>query len=288
LPLAPTAAWDVLAALAFARAAGGLGLGGVAPLEWVALAATSLALYGAGMAANDLADRERDRVLAPDRPLPSGALKPGPVAALVAILLAAALALGGGAAGDRRVVGLAALAAMLYDAGGKRSVVGGALLMGTVRTANAAIAVVPLAEAGLVPWWTLLGCSSVGLASAAITVLSTTEDVFAPRRVVLARVLTAVAYGAAGALSALAAGALTLGVVLGAMVVSSVAFGRRPKPGPVKRQVLEMLLGLYVLSACLASAAEGGGWAVGLVVLVVAWGLGVASQLLVRALRPSS
>jgi 4-hydroxybenzoate polyprenyltransferase len=77
------------------------------------LAAASVCLYWAGMAANDWADRELDAVERPERPIPSGRVSPGQ-----AVGVAAALTAPG--------VGLAALA------GGRRSLAVALPLAGTV------------------------------------------------------------------------------------------------------------------------------------------------------------
>jgi hypothetical protein len=77
------------------------------------LAAASVCLYWAGMAANDWADRELDAVERPERPIPSGRVSPGQAVGVAAALTAAG-------------VGLAALA------GGRRSLAVALPLAGTV------------------------------------------------------------------------------------------------------------------------------------------------------------
>jgi 4-hydroxybenzoate polyprenyltransferase len=77
------------------------------------LAAASVCLYWAGMAANDWADRELDAVERPERPIPSGRVSPGQAVGAAAVLTAAG-------------VGLAALA------GGRRSLAVALPLAGTV------------------------------------------------------------------------------------------------------------------------------------------------------------
>ena len=61
------------------------------------------------------------------------------------------------------------------------------------------------------------------------------------------------------------------------------------RPRPAKAQVLEMLLGLYWLSAVLAGGGHDGTLQNGVIVsfaaLIVAWALAIASQLMIRALR---
>jgi hypothetical protein len=72
-------------------------------------------------------------------------------------------------------------------------------------------------------------------------------------------------------------------------VSSSTLFGRTPKPGPAKRQVLEMLLGLFWLAAIVAGGAHGGdlgtSFIVGLAALAAAWLLAIGAQLAIRWLR---
>jgi len=62
------------------------------PLLWALLSA--LLLTGASNGLNQIADLETDRINRPDRPLPSGALRPGQAWALVAVLLLLAVPLG--------------------------------------------------------------------------------------------------------------------------------------------------------------------------------------------------
>jgi hypothetical protein len=283
LPLAPTAAWDVVTAGALALAAAGLPLERY-PLEaWGRAVLAALLVYGAGMAGNDLADRERDRVLAPDRPLPAGQIRPRAAALLVAVLAALALLVSGFVPRAREPVALALALALLYDFALKHRLVPGALAMGGVRMANASLLVWPLVVAGVAPWQALLGPLAIGLYSAAVLVWSSLEEGPSTARTWTARALAAAAFTLAGAVGAWVAGGLTLGVFLAVGAVSSLLFGRTPRPGPPKRQVLEMLLGLYFLGVCLASAASG---QVGLLALALALAWIWVSQRLVRALRP--
>ncbi len=286
VPLAPTAACDALACAALARAQAGLDPLAVGPGALAALAATSLCLYGAGMLANDLADRRRDRTLAPDRPLPAGQIGAGAAAFGLALLCTAALVLGGGAAAFRPLVPLALGLALAYDFLLKRWLVPGALAMGGVRALNAALVPAALLDAGRGDAALLLGPLCVGLYSAGVLGLSSTEERPSAIRRRAGLTLAGVAFAGAAALAWATAGGPTLGALVAFGVVSSVAFGRRPRPGPVKRQVLEMLLALYWLALVLASGASraGPGFVFGTFGAAVAlvWG----SQRAVRALRP--
>ncbi|MDR7275812.1 SCO3242 family prenyltransferase [Catenuloplanes atrovinosus] len=95
-----------------------------------ALAGASVCLYWAGMAANDWADRDLDAVERPERPIPSGRVRPATAAGLAAGLTAAGLgiaALGGG----RRSLGVAvplAAAIWAYDLRAKNTAAGPAVM----------------------------------------------------------------------------------------------------------------------------------------------------------------
>ncbi|BBH69795.1 transferase [Actinoplanes sp. OR16] len=88
-------------AIAGAAAAGTLGprTGG--------LAAASICLYWAGMAANDWADRDLDAIERPERPVPSGRVTPGQALAVASGLTAAGLGIAA-LAGGRRALAVAA------------------------------------------------------------------------------------------------------------------------------------------------------------------------------------
>ncbi len=284
-PLAPTAACDALACAVLARELAGLN---ALELGWeagLALSATSLCLYGFGMAGNDWMDRKRDRVLAPERPLPAGELGPRRVLVLLVLLAAAALSLGGGAAAWFPGVLLALGLACAYNGGLKRYLVPGALAMGGVRASNAALVPMALWLDSGAPVSVLLAPLCIGLYSASVVVLSTTEDEASRARALACRILASLAFAGAATVSWIAAGMPTLGVFLGYGVVSSLMFGRRPRAGPPKKQVLEMLLALYWLALIVASGAHSAGWAFVLGAFLGAIALVYLSQRWIRALR---
>ncbi|WP_329236656.1 UbiA family prenyltransferase [Actinoallomurus sp. NBC_01490] len=97
-PAALTVPGDALAG----AAAAGWPFGAATP----ALALSSTLLYWAGMALNDYADRDLDAVERPERPIPSGRVRPGFALGLSAGLTAAALG-AAGLAGGRRALGVA-------------------------------------------------------------------------------------------------------------------------------------------------------------------------------------
>ena len=115
--------------------------------------------------------------------------------------------------------------------------------------------------------------------------LSTTEEVDSRSRRIATRVLATLAFAVAGLLPWLAVGRPTLALFVAFGAVTSIAFARTPKAGPAKRQVLEMLLGLYFLSFGFATAGDGGSLVVNLTALGIAFALIWASQMMIRALR---
>src|SRR5262245_6587070 len=289
-PLAPTAACDAVACALLAR---GPGLAqGVAPLslaDGALLAATSLLVYAAGMAGNDLADARRDRTIAPDRPIPSGRISRAAAGALVLACAAGAVLLHGGPAGGVVPVAAALGFAALYDLLHARRPLASAPLMGLVRFSNAATAVWPAVLAGTSDPLALLGPLVLGVYSTGITVLSTAEGrPQVPRsRMLLARAGALVAFAGSGVLSMLGAEDMTLLFWGGVLACLAIAFGRVPRPAPVKYQVLEMLLALYYVDAILAT----GGyrkweWIPTLSAMLIAQALVIGSQLAIRALRP--
>ncbi|HEX6872182.1 MAG TPA: UbiA family prenyltransferase, partial [Micromonosporaceae bacterium] len=95
-------------AIAGAAAADGLGA------RTVGLAAASVCLYWAGMAANDWSDRQLDAVERPERPIPSGRVSPGTALGVAAGLTGAGLALAALAGGKRALAVAAPLAGAVW------------------------------------------------------------------------------------------------------------------------------------------------------------------------------
>ncbi|MBB2947717.1 4-hydroxybenzoate polyprenyltransferase [Actinoplanes lutulentus] len=111
-------------AVAGAAAAGRLGprTGG--------LAAASVCLYWAGMAANDWADRELDAVERPERPIPSGRVSPGQALAVAAGLTVAGVGIAALAGGRRAAAVAVPLAGTVwvYDLWAKNTAAGPAVM----------------------------------------------------------------------------------------------------------------------------------------------------------------
>jgi 4-hydroxybenzoate polyprenyltransferase len=130
-----TALADILAGLAIARAAAPpeeIGLERAVPLF-----GASAALYMAGMALNDIADREEDAEFRPSRPLPSGQVSlPGAVlCALLLLGLGVGLAWSCGRAALLRGALLAGTI-VLYNFSSKKNPLTGPLVLGSCRFLN--------------------------------------------------------------------------------------------------------------------------------------------------------
>jgi hypothetical protein len=102
------------------------------PARAARLSGAAAALYLAGMALNDLADRAEDARERPERPIPSGAVSPGGAAALgTGLLLAGVLAARGAGAG--RTAAQLAATITAYNFVLKHSATVGPLAMGACR-----------------------------------------------------------------------------------------------------------------------------------------------------------
>ncbi|WP_203591272.1 SCO3242 family prenyltransferase [Streptomyces sp. SID13031] len=121
-PAALTVPGDVLA--------GAVAAGNLRPARVAGLAASSIAIYWAGMALNDWSDRALDAVERPERPIPSGRVTPRTAFTLASALTATGLALSalaGGRASFRTSVVLAATA-WTYDLSAKNTPAGPAVM----------------------------------------------------------------------------------------------------------------------------------------------------------------
>jgi 4-hydroxybenzoate polyprenyltransferase len=147
----------------------------IAGLPWSAAAArtvlASIAVYAAGMALNDHADRARDAAVRPERPLPSGAIAPRAALAVGLALLAAGIALSASPAWHA----LLALLVLLYDYVVKARALLGALLMGALRALNLLAGGVAL-TGEVPPRALLIAAGAYALYIVAVTVLGIFED----------------------------------------------------------------------------------------------------------------
>jgi len=183
LRLAPTAAADVVA--------GAFLLGAPAPGRIAAAALGSACLYAAGMAQNDLCDRDVDREAGRDRPLVRRPDLLPKARVLVLLLFAAGIAAAALAGAALPALGAAA-AASAYNLLLKRFPVADALALGAARAANLGIGF------ALPGGFSLRYALGYGLYIAGVTLASRAEDLARPR----ALLATGAAVAAAGVLAA--------------------------------------------------------------------------------------
>jgi 4-hydroxybenzoate polyprenyltransferase len=247
LPNTLTAAADVAA---------GAAIVGVDPLSAPALlaAAGSAAIYGGGVALNDICDLEKDRELHPDRVLVRGELGTPLALALASALLAAgaSTSFAGGAAHLATTGALLALV-VGYDLLPGRFRLLGAALMGGCRAANLMRGMTLAAAA---PDLTLLvPAGGHWLLIFLVTVVSLFEDPARPRRGLrTAAALLVLPYLIPGTLTLpgiAAAGALGAGLALG-IYVSEPAFRTPPRPHDT---VMRAIFTLVIFDALYAAGA---------------------------------
>ncbi len=127
LRLAPTAISNVIA---------GAALGGwrLESTEWLILLGWTLALYMAGMAFNDVVDRDKDASNAPHRPLPAGEISVAKAhLSLIVLAMPVVLLLIGMPTSARLYAVAAIVCVFLYNLAFKEVPVLGAVVMGAVR-----------------------------------------------------------------------------------------------------------------------------------------------------------
>jgi 4-hydroxybenzoate polyprenyltransferase len=209
------------------------------------LAAGSICLYWAGMALNDYADRDLDRVERPERPIPSGRVTPGFALGLAAGLTGAGIACAG-LSGGRPALGVAvplAATVWLYDLVAKDTPAG-PVVMAAARGLNVLMGSGP-ARAGLLP------AGAVAAHTVAVTVLSRGEVHGTRCEVPLA---TLAGSGAVAALAGAArrpAAAVLAAAYLAAVGGAQSAAVQQPTPGRVRRAVGAGILGFIPLQAAL-------------------------------------
>lgn len=259
-----TAAADILAGFAVA------GLGNHNALPW--LVGAAVCLYGGGVVLNDYFDRELDSIERPERPIPSGRVRPAAAAAFGTTLLLAGIVTASLATPlSGLIAGAIAAFVVLYDGWGNRQAILGPVNMGICRGLNLilGISAVPTAVSGS---WRLALLPFVYICG--VTALSRGEVHGGDRTTVLFSLLCVVSV-LAGALfltfspghRSLAGGGLV--AVLGWRILPP--FWRAykdPQPVVIRNAVKTGVLSLVFLDAVIGAAYAGSLY--GLVVLTAA------------------
>ncbi|MEV0231811.1 SCO3242 family prenyltransferase [Nonomuraea sp. NPDC050786] len=222
------------------------------------LAVASVLMYWSGMALNDWADREADAVERPERPIPSGRVRPGAALGLAAVLTGAGLATAAVAGGRRglSVAGLLAGAVWAYDLGLKRTAAGPAS-MAACRVLDVLLGAGEQARAA-VPAALAIGAHTYG-----ISVLGRAEVTGAAHGTAERALVASTAAAGLAALSCVRGGAaaragsyaLIAGYLASTLPVQA-GLRARPDPENVRQAVRLSILALIPLQA---AAVAGGG-----------------------------
>ncbi|MBB5781658.1 SCO3242 family prenyltransferase [Nonomuraea jabiensis] len=220
------------------------------------LALTSVLIYWAGMALNDWADREADAVERPERPIPSGRVRPGAALGIAAGLTGAGLVVAA-ASGGRRALGVAGLlagAVWAYDLGLKRTPLGPAT-MASCRALDVLLGAGPQVRAAA-PMALAIGAHTYG-----ISILGRAEVTGATVQTVRGALAASTAAAGLAAVSCLrdsssskdatarASAALLLAGHLTATIPAQAGLRARPDPEQVRKAVRASILGLIPLQA---------------------------------------
>jgi 4-hydroxybenzoate polyprenyltransferase len=265
MTLRPRAVVELIRAPA-ALSVPGDSLAGAAAAGWpyggrsVALSASAVCLYWAGMALNDYADRELDRTERPERPIPSGRVSPRFALGLAAGLTAAGVGIAGVVGGRSALRVAVPLAATVwaYDLALK-STPAGPFAMAAARTLDVLLGAGGARDA--VPAALTVGAHTLG-----ITVLSRGEvhgaDASVPRAALAGTVAitgalivsTVTGPHRSGVLPRLSAAGLAA-CYAGVVGSAQSAAARDPSSGTVRRAVGAGILGFMPLQASLLARA---------------------------------
>jgi len=229
--------------------------------EWMTLAllaATSACLYASGMVFNDVADYLRDRVLHPERPLPSKRVSMVAARRFGLLLMFAAGLFGcllNFMSGQAVLVILVLIFA--YNFYAKASPVPGALAMGFVRAANLTLGCLavspPWLGAVVVPPWDRAGYAHAILLGGYVfflTVLSTLEEKRVDRRIFLCCTVAMAGAPVLSLLLARSAAAIASASALGALLLlHALASLRSLDRAAVMRNVRWGVLAIIALDA---------------------------------------
>ena len=269
VPLVFTTMADLLVGMAWLQSRfGDLDLLGNPAVHLAFLA--SACLYAFGMATNDILDRERDRTIHPERPLPSGRISLaaawGIAIALLLVAMAASVRLGSIPAAMAAGIALLILA---YNGLAKSFPYPGSIVMGLIRGANVLFGASVL-DGRSRDLWPVAMTPAVAITGyiALVTVVSTSEENGDRWRstAALAAILAPLAIAAAPSLPAIP---WLLLLLAGIVVWRVIAILRSPSRKTIALTVWVLLLGLFVLDAHLVLAAGRGLLAAAVIALVL-------------------
>ena len=273
--LAPTAVADVLVGAVYA--------GGGTTFPVIGACIASACIYMGGMVLNDLADRDKDAYLNPQRPLVVNP-KLAPMAWVTVLILFLVGLFFAAWAGVGIVGGVVAALAITYCILTNGKFPADVLTMGTVRAANLGMG---LAVAG----FNLFSAEAAtmliayGLYIGGISAASRAEDFKTDgarrKTVTVSSAVMLVGVGAMSSMAADAGGMSLFLLMLGPIGLLLLLVLKAGDKASVKRFVLYSLLGIYVLHACLMWSTKHFLTAGAMV------GLAALSYVILRALKPA-
>jgi len=235
----------------------------------LAMPAASMLLYWSGMALNDFADRDLDRVERPERPIPSGRVHPGEALGLAAGLSVAGVATAAWAGGRPAAGAALALVSTIwaYDLVLKNGPAGPAA-MATARALDVVLGAA-VAGPGVARSTGLRPALAVGLHTAGVTLLSRGEvhgsDPALAGTATAATLLAAATAVSAGRRQPLALGLASVYAI--AVARAQVAAVRSPDARTVRTATGAGIRGLVPLQAALLAGQGASRTALGLMAL---------------------
>lgn len=229
-------------------------------IRWLLLA--TACLYAGGVVLNDFFDRTLDAIERPERPIPSGRVRPAHAVAIGGVLLAAGVVAAHHhvTAESGAVAAIIALLVLAYDAGGKHVPFVGPVNMGACRGMNLILGMTAVQGAAARHWpVALLAFTYI----VAVTTLSRGEVHGGARRVAIGAFA-----GMTGVIGVLAAMTFRvrssdiLSAVLGGLLTTALAWRLLPaywracrdgRPDVIRRAVKAGILSLVLLDATLAA-----------------------------------
>ena len=263
LPNAFTAIADIIAAYVIMR-----GVSTSADVwNLLQLALASAALYLSGMAFNDIADREEDARVRPDRPIPSGQVSVGDATVCAIGLMAGGIALAAIQGESFGFAVLLALSILAYDFGSKGITVLGPITLGFCRFFNVMMgAAVGL---GVLSKFTLAASTheplamalSIGIYAAGLTAFSAQEETGKQiRSIVIGWTFCGAALLLAGLSGRSNAGWIVLGPLTALLMYRTYELAKNGTPLAARNLVRTGVMGVCAVDAGLLLSFRGFDW----------------------------
>ena len=233
----------------------------------------SLALYSAGLLANDYCDRKVDARERPHRPIPSGAVSEKAVLVMAIILTTAGLLLAAlGGKSTLLIAFILSITSWFYNAAGKRTAWLAPVKMGLCRGLNLLLGATVLGVPGLISRPALIAASLmtgyVALITAAARYEAEEGDPGIPSWIPRLMPFTLTA----GLLAIIQPKGLALGLALMAVIWSSLLgyqLSRSSSPSMTQKSIGGLIRGLILIQAALCASAGPAGQSMAILLLIL-------------------